>query len=126
MKDQPSPVSDEITESCIHERIEQVTDYLKKFNGILVAFSGGVDSSVAAALLGFGAGLTWAAAAVEWSMPLPVRPVPWWRVLFRHLRYRWAWLRSFARRALRKLAVLLLGPAEGNGWLARLRTHRDR
>ncbi len=77
-------------------------------------------------LVSFGAGLTWAAAAVEWSMPLPVKPVPWWRVLFRHLRYRWAWLRSFARRALRKLAVILLGPAEGNGWLARLRTHRDR
>jgi uncharacterized protein len=50
MKDQPSPVSDEITESCIHERIEQVTDYLQKFYGILVAFSGGVDSSVLAAL----------------------------------------------------------------------------
>ena len=50
MKYQPSPVSDEITESCIHERIEQVTDYLQKFDGVLVAFSGGVDSSVLAAL----------------------------------------------------------------------------
>lgn len=50
MKDLPSPVSDEITESCIHERIEQVTDYLQKFDGVLVAFSGGVDSSVLAAL----------------------------------------------------------------------------
>lgn len=50
MKYQPSPVSDEITESCIHERIELVTDYLQKFDGILVAFSGGVDSSVLAAL----------------------------------------------------------------------------
>ncbi len=43
-------MSDEITESCIHERIEQVTDYLQKFDGVLVAFSGGVDSSVLAAL----------------------------------------------------------------------------
>ena len=50
MKYQSSPVSDEIPDSCIHERIEQVSDFLHKFDGILVAFSGGVDSSVLAAL----------------------------------------------------------------------------
>ena len=32
------------------ERIEQVVEYLKKFNGVLVAYSGGVDSSTLAAL----------------------------------------------------------------------------
>jgi len=32
------------------ERIEQVVEYLKNFNGVLVAYSGGVDSSTLAAL----------------------------------------------------------------------------
>ena len=50
MKYQSSPVSGENTDSSIHERIEQVTEYLQKFGGVLVAFSGGVDSSVLAAL----------------------------------------------------------------------------
>ena len=59
-------------------------------------------------LVGFGAGLTWAAAAIEWGVPLPVKPVPWWKALFRHLRYRWARLRSFARRALRRLVGRLV------------------
>jgi 3-oxoacyl-[acyl-carrier-protein] synthase-3 len=44
--------------------------------------------------VGFGAGLTWAAAAIRWSMPLPV-PAPSRRMTFwRFLRYRWARLRS--------------------------------
>lgn len=43
-------MSNEIIDSCIHERIEQVTEYFQKFDGVLVAFSGGVDSSVLAAL----------------------------------------------------------------------------
>ena len=44
--------------------------------------------------VGFGAGLTWAAAAVRWTMPLPV-PAPSRRMTVRRsLRYRWARLRS--------------------------------
>lgn len=41
---------DETTGSGIFERLEEVTEYLRKFDGVLVAFSGGVDSSVLAAL----------------------------------------------------------------------------
>jgi len=49
-------------------------------------------------LVGFGAGLTWAAATVRWSVPLPVAAPPRWRVAVRWARYRWAAIR---RRALR-------------------------
>jgi len=76
-------------------------------------------------LVGFGAGLTWAAAALEWGVPLPVEPVPWWRRFFRTLHYGWAHLRSRARRVLRRLAALLLGPAYRNGWRGRLRGRID-
>jgi 3-oxoacyl-[acyl-carrier-protein] synthase-3 len=51
--------------------------------------------------VGFGAGLTWAAIAIRWSMPLPV-PVPSRRMTFwRLIRYRWARTRSRWRRLLR-------------------------
>jgi 3-oxoacyl-[acyl-carrier-protein] synthase-3 len=54
-------------------------------------------------LVGFGAGLTWAAAAVQWSMPWPVPARPWWRKTLRWLYYRWAGLRSWTLRTLRWL-----------------------
>jgi 3-oxoacyl-[acyl-carrier-protein] synthase-3 len=51
--------------------------------------------------VGFGAGLTWAATAIRWSLPLPV-PTPSRRMsFFRWLRYRWARLRSRWRRMWR-------------------------
>ncbi len=52
-------------------------------------------------MVGFGAGLTWAAAAIQWSMPWPVPGRPWWRKLLRWLYYRWASLRSWTLRTLR-------------------------
>jgi len=56
--------------------------------------------------VGFGAGLTWGAAAIRWSMPLPPElPSPWERVL-RQLRYRYASLRSLVRRFVRWLFAL--------------------
>jgi hypothetical protein len=55
-------------------------------------------------LVGFGAGLTWGAIALQWGVPLPVTPTPWWLRLFRWLYYRWARARSWsARRHLRRL-----------------------
>jgi 3-oxoacyl-[acyl-carrier-protein] synthase-3 len=45
-------------------------------------------------LVGFGAGLTWAATVIRWSLPLPV-PAPSRRMtLWRWARYRWARIRS--------------------------------
>lgn len=51
--------------------------------------------------VGFGAGLTWAATAIRWSLPLPV-PVPSRRTaIWRSVRYRLAKMRSFVRRMWR-------------------------
>jgi len=47
--------------------------------------------------VGFGAGLTWGAAAVRWTHPQPA-PVPSWRRFLRRLRYALAALRSWLRR----------------------------
>jgi 3-oxoacyl-[acyl-carrier-protein] synthase-3 len=57
--------------------------------------------------VGFGAGLTWAAAAIRWSLPMPV-PAPSRRTtLWLWLRYRWAWYRSRWRRLWRRLDARL-------------------
>jgi 3-oxoacyl-[acyl-carrier-protein] synthase-3 len=57
--------------------------------------------------VGFGAGLTWAATAIRWSLPLPV-PAPPRRVAFwRLLRYRWARLRSRSWRIWRQIDARL-------------------
>lgn len=60
-------------------------------------------------LVGFGAGLTWAAAALRWSAPLPpVEPSPRRRIwtIWQRLRYRYTALRSWVRRFLRWLFSL--------------------
>ena len=57
--------------------------------------------------VGFGAGLTWAAATIRWTMPLPV-PAPSRRMTVqRSLRYRWARLRSLWRRLWRRIDARL-------------------
>lgn len=53
--------------------------------------------------VGFGAGLTWGAAAVRWSVPLPLEPPSRREMIERQLRYLYATLRSLARRFLRWL-----------------------
>jgi 3-oxoacyl-[acyl-carrier-protein] synthase-3 len=53
--------------------------------------------------VGFGAGLTWAATAIRWSVPLPI-PLPSRQMTVRRKwRYRWARLRSYLRRFWRRL-----------------------
>jgi 3-oxoacyl-[acyl-carrier-protein] synthase-3 len=53
--------------------------------------------------VGFGAGLTWAAAVIRWSLPLPVPTPPRRMTFWRGLRYRWSRLRSRWRRLWRKI-----------------------
>jgi len=67
-------------------------------------------------LVGFGAGLTWAAAAVCWSVPLPVATPPRWRVAVRWTRYRWAAVRRRALSAFWWLIerLLFLRPKRGD------------
>jgi len=57
--------------------------------------------------VGFGAGLTWAASVIRWSLPLPA-PQPSRRMTFwRWLRYRWAQHRSYWRRLWRLIDARL-------------------
>jgi 3-oxoacyl-[acyl-carrier-protein] synthase III len=56
---------------------------------------------------GFGAGLTWAAAAVRWSVPLPAAPPTRRAAFWRTVRYGWARHRSAWRRLWRKIDVRL-------------------
>jgi 3-oxoacyl-[acyl-carrier-protein] synthase-3 len=74
-------------------------------------------------LVGFGAGLTWAAAAVEWGMP--VRPEPWWRFVTDFL-FGWAGVRSLLRRTMRHVYNWILGPVGKDDWRGRLRQRADR
>ncbi len=53
-------------------------------------------------LVGFGAGLTWAACALEWSAPKPITP-PVQRAVAHRLRYNWFGVRSILSRVLRRL-----------------------
>jgi len=59
------------------------------------------------AMVGFGAGLTWAGAVVRWGVPRP--PVPTWRRALDGLRYVAAGVRSRARRLQRRADAWLLG-----------------
>ena len=61
------------------------------------------------AMVGFGAGLTWAAVVVKWGVPLPVPRPPRWIVAWRLVRYRWAAIRSYLRRLVRKILSALIG-----------------
>jgi 3-oxoacyl-[acyl-carrier-protein] synthase-3 len=74
--------------------------------------------------VGFGAGLTWGATAIRWSLPLPA-PVPSRRTTFwRRLRYRLARIRSFWRQVWRQVDAhmfQILYDREGN----RKRRRRD-
>jgi 3-oxoacyl-[acyl-carrier-protein] synthase-3 len=59
------------------------------------------------AMVGFGAGLTWAGAVVRWGVPKP--PVPTWRRTLDGLRYVAAGVRSRARRLQRRADAWLFG-----------------
>ena len=67
--------------------------------------------------VGFGAGLTWGAAAIRWTRPQPA-PVSRWRRFWRRLRYLVAALRSRSRRLLRRIGAAWVrerGGREGKG-----------
>ncbi len=63
-------------------------------------------------LVGFGAGLTWAAAAVRWRVAAPEAPAPLYHRWGRSLIYGWAGLRSWSRRLWRQVVVLFIRKAE--------------
>ena len=63
-------------------------------------------------MVGFGAGLTWASAALRWSLAEGEAVTPRYRSWWRWGLYRWAHLRSIARRAMRRVTVAIIRTAE--------------
>ncbi len=53
--------------------------------------------------VGFGAGLTWGASAIRWSVPLPAEPPTIWRRSRYAVLQSYAWVRSLLRRLVRWL-----------------------
>ncbi len=76
-------------------------------------------------LTGFGAGLTYAAVAIEWGAETPAKEAPVHRHIWREIGYRLAGIRSDIRRGIRWFYGILLGPEEGVGWRAALRRKFD-
>lgn len=54
-------------------------------------------------LVAFGAGLTWAATAIQWGMPALPPHLPWWRSMLHRFRGQEAAAKSLARRTSRKI-----------------------
>jgi 3-oxoacyl-[acyl-carrier-protein] synthase-3 len=67
------------------------------------AEAGRIEQGDVVVCVGFGAGLTWGAASVRWSVPLPLEPPSRRARLWRRLSYLYAALRSLALRFLRWL-----------------------
>jgi 3-oxoacyl-[acyl-carrier-protein] synthase-3 len=61
----------------------------------------------------FGAGLSWAATAIEWSLPLPVPKPPRWRMVWRRMLYHLARIQSWWRRRWRRVGAWFLRLGEG-------------
>ncbi len=76
-------------------------------------------------MVGFGAGLTWAAAALEWGMPIPTRPLPWWRRVFSPVLWFFAGLRSASIRTERHVYNQIMGPVGKDDWRGQLRKNTD-
>ena len=76
-------------------------------------------------LVGFGAGLTWAAAAIEWGLPVPTKPQPWLRRSLASARFGWAAVRSPGLRLARHAYNTALGPEGGDNWRGHMRKRVD-
>lgn len=76
-------------------------------------------------LVGFGAGLTWAAAAIRWGAPVKQEPSPWWKDAQREAEYQLASVRSTWRRTARRIYAGTLGPPDAPTARGRLRTRID-
>jgi 3-oxoacyl-[acyl-carrier-protein] synthase-3 len=77
-------------------------------------------------LVGFGAGLTWAAVALEWGIPEPTRPRPWFLRWLAAVWYFLAGVRSAARRTERDAYDRVMGPEGADGLRGEMRVRTDR
>jgi 3-oxoacyl-[acyl-carrier-protein] synthase-3 len=77
---------------------------------------GRVQATDKLVMVGFGAGLTWAASVVQWGVPMPYKRRKWWYRALRWTVYRWARIRSAVIRFWRHIENLV--PLKnGNGAL---------
>lgn len=76
-------------------------------------------------LVGFGAGLTWAAAAVEWGAPPPPTTKTWLGRLLAQLGFLFAGIRSWVIRSERHVYNWAMGPVGKDDWRGRLRKRAD-
>jgi 3-oxoacyl-[acyl-carrier-protein] synthase-3 len=90
------------------------------------AMQGRVHPGDKLVLVAFGGGLTWAAAAIEWGLPVPARPRPWWRRVLTDIVFGLAGIRSTLRRTTRHVYNWILGPVGKDDWRGRLRKRADR
>src|SRR5579883_3044175 len=67
---------------------------------------GRVHAGANLAIVGFGAGLSWGAAVVQWGVDTTPVPFSWWKSVVRNFRRREAVVRSFALRTQRRLDAL--------------------
>ncbi len=87
---------------------------------------GRVNTGDRLVLVGFGAGLTWAALALEWGVPEPARPRPLFLRWLAALWYFLAGLRSALRRTERALYDRTMGSEGTESVRGRLRAYTDR
>jgi 3-oxoacyl-[acyl-carrier-protein] synthase-3 len=72
-------------------------------------------------LVGFGAGLTWGAAALEWGLPLPLPAPTWMQRAGLAIRFPYASVRSALLRWGRSVLSWVLGPVGNEDWRGRFR-----
>ncbi|HUX87295.1 MAG TPA: beta-ketoacyl-ACP synthase III [Chloroflexota bacterium] len=68
--------------------------------------SGRVEAGANLVIVGFGAGLSWGAAVVQWGLDTTPVPITWWKSVVRNFHRREAVVRSFALRTQRRLDAL--------------------
>jgi 3-oxoacyl-[acyl-carrier-protein] synthase III len=76
-------------------------------------------------LVAFGAGLTWAAAAILWGVPMPHKPQSAGRRVLANLWFSGATVRSIGLRGSRRAYNWALGPVGKDDWRGQLRQHVD-
>jgi 3-oxoacyl-[acyl-carrier-protein] synthase-3 len=73
--------------------------------------------------VGFGAGLTWAACAIHWSVPVEKQTDTWWKATRRQASYQAAAARSILKRAVRRVYSVL--PSDGDTPSTALRKEQE-
>ncbi len=76
-------------------------------------------------LVGFGAGLTWAAAAILWGVPTAFKQRSAGRLFLANLRFSQATIRSIGLRGSRRVYNWALGPEGNDDWRGQMRQRVD-